>query len=168
MTQTLGNTPSVTSVPITTVDDAVEAVGLGRFQWRLLGLSGLVWAGDAMEVIGVGFIIASVAATFSLTGSAAGLVGSLFFAGMFVGAFVIGKLFGRRKLAPQVSPNKTLEGAFGGLGLAVVIVSGTTYALELVYGLQVDIYDTLLFSVLVSSAASATFRTNSRGGSGNG
>lgn len=70
-----------------------------------------------------------------------------------VGAFVIGKLFGRRKLAPQVSPNKTLEGAFGGLGLAVVIVSLTTYALELVYGLQVDIYDTLLFSVLVSSAA---------------
>ena len=87
MTQPLGNTPSVTSV-----DDAVEAVGLGRFQWRLLGLSGLVWAGDAMEVIGVGFIIASVAATFSLTGSAAGLVGSLFFAGMFAGAWVSGCL----------------------------------------------------------------------------
>ena len=101
MTQTLGNTPSVTSVPITTVDDAVEAVGLGRFQWRLLGLSGLVWAGDAMEVIGVGFIIASVAATFSLTGSAAGLVVSLFFAGMFAGAWGFGVLadrVGRRQV----------------------------------------------------------------------
>ena len=70
-----------------------------------------------------------------------------------VGAYTVGKLFGRRKLAPQLSPNKTLEGAFGGLGLAIVIVSLTTYTLGWLYGLHIDIYDTLLFSVLVSSAA---------------
>lgn len=55
---------------VRTVDDAVEAVGLGRFQWQLLGLSGLVWAGDAVEVIGVGSIIPVVAATFGLEGAA--------------------------------------------------------------------------------------------------
>lgn len=84
-----------------TVDDAVEKLGLGRFQWRLLGVSGLVWAGDAMEVIGIGFIIPSVIATFGVSGAQAGLVGSLFFAGMLFGAWGFGALgdrLGRRKV----------------------------------------------------------------------
>ncbi len=33
--------------------------------------------------------------------------------------YVVGKLFGRRPLAPTLSPNKTWEGALGGIGLAV-------------------------------------------------
>lgn len=52
-----------------------------------------------------------------------------------VGAFAIGSAIGRHKLAPQVSPKKTWEGAFGGLFLGtattVVIASllrpGTSY-----------------------------------------
>ncbi|CAN5758398.1 phosphatidate cytidylyltransferase [soil metagenome] len=70
-----------------------------------------------------------------------------------VGAYVFGKLFGRRKLAPQLSPNKTLEGAFGGLGLAILIVTATAYGLEYWRSIQVDLYDAILFSVLVASAA---------------
>ena len=70
-----------------------------------------------------------------------------------VGAYVVGKLFGRRKLAPQLSPNKTLEGAFGGLGLAILIVTATAYGLEHWRSIQVDLYDAILFSVLVASAA---------------
>lgn len=80
---------------IDNVDDAVERIGLGRFQWRLLGVNGLVWAGDAMEVIGIGFILPSVIATFGVSGAQVGLVGSLFFAGMFVGAWGFGALADR-------------------------------------------------------------------------
>lgn len=38
-----------------------------------------------------------------------------------IGAYMIGRQFGRRKLAPQVSPNKTLEGSLGGILSAVVV-----------------------------------------------
>lgn len=40
------------------------------------------------------------------------------------GAFATGKLFGRHKLAPRISPNKTVEGALGGwaMGFSAVIL----------------------------------------------
>lgn len=43
-----------------------------------------------------------------------------------VGAFTLGKLFGRRKLAPILSPNKTVAGLLGnivGAALAVAIMA---------------------------------------------
>jgi phosphatidate cytidylyltransferase len=37
-----------------------------------------------------------------------------------VGAYTFGRLFGRHKMSPRVSPGKTVEGAIGGIALAVV------------------------------------------------
>jgi len=41
-----------------------------------------------------------------------------------VGAYVVGSLAGRRKIAPRVSPGKTWEGTFGGFGAAALGVLG--------------------------------------------
>ncbi len=41
-----------------------------------------------------------------------------------VGAYFAGRAFGRRKLAPRVSPGKTLEGALGGIVMVALVAWG--------------------------------------------
>ncbi|HEX6960282.1 MAG TPA: phosphatidate cytidylyltransferase [Lacipirellula sp.] len=40
-----------------------------------------------------------------------------------IGQYVVGRTFGRHKLAPRISPGKTWEGAVGGIGLATLIAA---------------------------------------------
>lgn len=37
------------------------------------------------------------------------------------GAYFSGRLFGRHKMAPQLSPKKTIEGALGGIALTIIV-----------------------------------------------
>lgn len=79
------------------LDDAIDRLGLGRFQWRLLAICGLTWAADAMEVLLMGFALPGISAAFGLArGSAdATLLLTATFAGMLVGAVFWGWLADR-------------------------------------------------------------------------
>lgn len=56
--------------------------------------------------------------------------------GADVGAYFFGKTMGRHKLAPVVSPNKTWEGAIGGLVTATVLSSVAAYFIGLSFSLS--------------------------------
>lgn len=111
-----------------TVDDALAQGGIGRFQWRLLAIFGLVWAADAMQVIAVGFAAPSVAATFGLDRVTALQIGTLFFLGMFVGAFGFGRLADRIGRRNVLLFTVAMDAVFG---LASVFANDFTFLLAL-------------------------------------
>ena len=63
------------------------------------------------------------------------------------GAFMIGRNFGRRKLIPEVSPKKTVEGFYGGV-ICAILVMGLTQSLH-----QWSVAELVLFAIFISCIA---------------
>jgi len=62
-----------------------------------------------------------------------------------IGAYLFGKLIGGHKLAPKISPNKTISGSFGGILLAVLC----GYMVFILFGAKC-VYSVLYISVILS------------------
>ena len=67
-----------------------------------------------------------------------------------VAALLFGKAFGSRKLCPNISPKKTVEGAIGGLTCTVIIAMIAAILLQKYAGLHFDIITLVIWAVLVS------------------
>lgn len=87
------------------------------------------WYNNSLKLIGIVLISAAVTAIFSVWESSPWWLMYLFLLvwGADSGAYFVGRKFGQKKLAPEVSPNKSIEGLLGGLATAMLIIVVVQY-----------------------------------------
>jgi putative MFS transporter len=95
------------------VEKALQTAGVGKFQYRLFLIFGLVWLADAMQVLSIGFSAPSITRTFGITMPQALQTGTFFFIGMLIGAFVFGRLADRIGRRPVLLMAVVIDACFG-------------------------------------------------------
>ena len=131
---------------------AVSAVLLAVLVAFLLrpGSMDSVGARAALSVMGLWWAAGLLAVTATLRGLPDGM-GWVFLAfvlawGSDTGAYFSGRLFGRHRLYPKVSPNKTWEGAIGG----IVVATGGAFVCRWVVGPPVETLHLAALAILAS------------------
>ncbi len=97
-------------------------------RWILTFPNKVTWFDDRIAVIGLIFLLSAMTAMYSLWSQSPWWLMYVFVLVWCAdsGAYFVGRKFGKRKMAPNVSPNKSVEGLMGGVltGLiAVLLVS---------------------------------------------
>lgn len=85
-----------------TLDEALSAVEFGNFQGLVLFYAGLGWFADAMEIMLLSFVGPTVKSEWGLSSSEEGLLTTVVFAGMLLGAYLWGLIsdnYGRRHMS---------------------------------------------------------------------
>ena len=69
------------------------------------------------------------------------------------GAYFVGSFFGKHKLCPEISPNKTVEGALGGVAATILCMLIYTLILQLGFKFKVNYLLSVLYGLLGAGAS---------------
>lgn len=102
-------------------------------KWVLVYPAQEKWYGKRLFMMGVVILVATITAMYSLWQTSPWWLMYVFLLVWCAdsGAYFVGRKLGKRKLAPNVSPNKSIEGLIGGLLTAGVVATWVGFELEL-------------------------------------
>ncbi|KAM7489841.1 hypothetical protein LguiB_027325 [Lonicera macranthoides] len=83
-----------------TLDEALSAVGFGKFQGLVLAYAGLGWVAEAMEMMLLSFVGTAFQTEWELSSAEVSMLSTVVFGGMLVGAYMWGLIsdtYGRKK-----------------------------------------------------------------------
>ena len=111
------------------------------------------WYNVSLHLIGFVLISAAVTAIYAVWHSSPWWLMYLFLLvwGADSGAYFVGREFGKKKLAPKVSPNKSVEGLYGGIATTVIIMLVVQYSYLNLTALQLILF--LILSVITVFAS---------------
>ncbi|PRD38659.1 UNVERIFIED_CONTAM: dxr [Trichonephila clavipes] len=111
------------------------------------------WYNVSLYAIGFILISAAVTALYSVWHSSPWWLMYLFLLvwGADSGAYFVGRKFGKKKLAPTVSPNKSVEGLYGGVATTVIIMLVVQYSYLNLTAIQLILF--LVLSIITVFAS---------------
>jgi len=140
----------------TAVYGVVLLIILGAMAWSLLQEDPLHnasvrvgWLLGTPVYVGGSLAAVAIVRDFPPTGAWVFLAMALAW-GSDTSAYFVGRKFGKTKLAPRISPKKTLEGAAGGLAASVVLAVITSFFLR-----SLGAVDAIALGILAGSAGQA-------------
>ncbi|GAA5975541.1 hypothetical protein JCM5350_002641 [Sporobolomyces pararoseus] len=95
------------------LDQALEEIGMGRYQLQLLVLCGLGWMADNLWLVSIGLILPRVQREFEISDRWIGLLSTSIFAGMMLGAWAWGSYSDARGRLPAFNLTLFFTAIFG-------------------------------------------------------
>lgn len=95
------------------MEDALELIGMGKFQYQILLAAGLCFAADAMEVLLLSFLSTIVQVDWQLEGHQMDTIISVVFAGAMIGTLVLNPLGDKYGRKPMFTVTAAIISVFG-------------------------------------------------------